>query len=262
MSSDEGLGYDDLNHKLTDQGVLRIELDRPDRMNALTPGLLQDFGDLLESAALDEVRCVTVSGVGDTAFSAGADIEGLPQRTPAETMHVTGPLETINDYPRPVIAAIDGYCLGGGLELALACDLRVATTDAEFGAAEIQIGLIPGGGGTQRLVRLLGATRAKELVFRGNRISAKRAEEWGLINRAAPPDEFEAVLDRFVTDVAEGPPVALEVAKTVMNRGADASMETALTLESQGFGILFSTEDLQEGTDAFIHGRDPEYQGR
>jgi enoyl-CoA hydratase/3-hydroxyacyl-CoA dehydrogenase len=157
---------------------------------------------------------------------------------------------------------IHGYCLGGGFELALACDLRISTADATFGTPEISLGLIPGGGGTQRLMRTLGEARAKELVFRGNQIDADRAAEWGIVNRAVDPDEFDDVVDEFVKDIVEGPPLGHEVAKMVMNQGEDASLEAALHLESQGFGLLLSTDDATEGTAAFTEDREPEFEGR
>ncbi|NHN57658.1 MULTISPECIES: 3-hydroxyacyl-CoA dehydrogenase/enoyl-CoA hydratase family protein [Halorussus] len=250
-----------LNYELSDDGLLEIELDRPERMNALSTDLLDEIDDLLSSADVDEVRCVTFEGAGDRAFSAGADIGGFADVDPTDAMDVTPAFETVNDFERPVVAKVDGYCLGAGLELALACDLRIATEGSEFGSPEIGLGLIPGGGGTQRLLRLLGETRAKELVFRGNRIDAERAEEWGLINRAVPASEFEDTVAEFVDDVLEGPPIGLKVAKKVLNEGADASLDAALALESQGFGLLMGTEDVREGTAAFRDDREPEFRG-
>ena len=250
-----------LNYDLTDDGLLAVELDRPERMNALSADLLGEIDDLLSSVDVEDVRCVTFEGAGDRAFSAGADIGGFADLDPTDAMDVTPAFETVNDFERPVIAKVDGYCLGAGLELALACDLRIATEDSEFGSPEIGLGLIPGGGGTQRLLRLLGETRAKELVFRGNRIGAERAEEWGLVNRAVPEAEFDDTVAEFVEDVVEGPPLGLKVAKKVMNEGADASLDAALALESQGFGLLMGTEDVHEGTAAFRDDRDPEFRG-
>ncbi|MDS0298387.1 3-hydroxyacyl-CoA dehydrogenase NAD-binding domain-containing protein [Halogeometricum sp. S1BR25-6] len=253
--------YRFLNYDLSEEGLLEIELDRPERMNALSTDLLGEIDDLLSSVDVEAVRCVTFEGAGDRAFSAGADIEGFADRSPTDAMDVTPAFETVEEFPRPTLAKIEGYCLGGGLELALACDLRVATEGSEFGSPEINLGLIPGGGGTQKLLRMLGETRAKELVFRGNRIDADRAEEWGLVNRAVPAAEFDDVVAEFVDDLLSGPPLALEVAKKVMNEGADASLDAALAMESQGFGLLFSTDDLREGTAAFREKRDPEFTG-
>ncbi|QRV14041.1 enoyl-CoA hydratase/isomerase family protein [Haloterrigena salifodinae] len=258
---DDELGpYHDLNYELED-GVLQVELDRPSRMNALSGDLLAEIDDLFSSIDADEVRCATIEGTGDRAFSAGADISEFSDAEPTDLMDVTPAFETVNEFPRPVLAKIDGFCLGAGLELALACDLRVATERSAFGAPEITLGLIPGGGGTQRLLRVLGETRAKELVFRGNHIDADRAEEWGLINRSVERDDFDDTIEEFVSDLRNGPPIGLEVAKKVMNEGQDASMAAALTMESQGFGLLSSTDDVLEGTTAFAEDRDPEFEG-
>ncbi|WP_440764081.1 3-hydroxyacyl-CoA dehydrogenase/enoyl-CoA hydratase family protein [Natronorubrum sp. DTA7] len=259
---DGGLdSYHDLNAELED-GVLRVELDRPSRMNALSGDLLSEIDDLFSSVDTDEVRCATIEGAGDRAFSAGADISGFSGVEPTDLMDVTPAFETVNDFPRPVVANIDGYCLGAGLELALACDLRLATERSEFGAPEINLGLIPGGGGTQRLLRVLGETRAKEMVFRGEHIDADRAEDWGLINRSVDREAFDETVEEFVDDLRNGPPIGLEVAKKVMNEGEDASLEAALTMESQGFGLLTSTDDVLEGTMAFAEDREPEFEGK
>ena len=247
---------------LAEGEVLAVELDRPERMNALNEDLMDEIEHVLDTADLDTVRCVTFEGAGDRAFCAGADIGGFASAKPFERGTITSMFETVNDFPRPTIAKIDGFCLGGGFELALACDMRVATESAEFGFPEINLGLLPGGGGTQRTIRMVGEARAKELVFRGERIDAERAAEWGLINRAVDEADFDDVVAEFVDDIVEGPPVGLEMAKKVMNRGEDAAMEAALTMESQSFGLLLSTEDVLEGTSAFAEDRDPEFEGK
>jgi len=252
--------YQFLESTRDDDGVVAVVVDRPERMNALSADVLDELAAFFTSLDPEGIRCITIEGAGE-AFSAGADIGGLATMSPTEAMDVTEGIEAVNGFPRPVLAKIDGVCLGGGFELALACDLRVATTDAVFGSPEISLGLIPGGGGTQRLQQLAGEARAKELVFRGNHIPAERAADWGIINRAVPPEEFEDTVASFVDDLVSGPPVGLEVAKKVMNDGQDASMEAALTLESQGFGLLMSTDDVVEGTDAFLNDRDPEFTG-
>jgi len=259
----DGVGdYRHLNFDLDDDGLLAIELDRPERMNALSADLLDEIDHLLSNVDVDEVTTVTFEGAGDRAFSAGADIGGFSSVDPTDMMDVTPTFETVNEFPRPVLAKVDGYCLGAGLELALACDLRIATENSKFGCPEIGLGLIPGGGGTQRLLRILGETRAKELVFRGNHIDADRAENWGLVNRSVPADEFDATVDDFLDDLVDGAPIALKVAKQVMNEGADASLDAALAMESQGFGLLFSTEDMVEGTTAFQKDTEPDFQGK
>lgn len=253
--------YHDLNYELLD-GVLVIELDRPERLNALSEGLLEEIDHLLSNTDPDEVRCVTIEGAGDRAFSAGADIGGFANTTSADVLRATPTYGTVDEFSAPVIAKIDGYCLGGGHELALACDMRIASEGSMFGQPEINLGLIPGGGATQRLTRLVGEARAKELVFRGHQIDAETAADWGMLNRAVPSDELDEEVAEVVEDIVNGPPVGLEVAKEVMNEGADADLDTALALERQGFSILMGTEDVAEGTAAFAEDREPEFEGK
>jgi enoyl-CoA hydratase/3-hydroxyacyl-CoA dehydrogenase len=253
--------YTTINYELSDEGLLAIELDRPERLNALSPDLMDEIVHLLDNVDLDAVRCVTFEGTGDRAFSAGADITAFAGMAPADA-DVTEVFDAVNDFPRPTIAKIDGFCLGGGHELALACDLRLATEGSEFGFPEISLGLIPGGGGTQRAMRMLSECRAKELVFRGNRIDAATAEDWGLINRAVPAAEFDATIEEFVDDVLTGPPIALRMAKQVMNDGADGDIDAGLRMESQAFGLLMTTDDMTEGASAFMEKRDPEFEGK
>lgn len=251
--------YTTLNHTLED-GLLAIELDRPERLNALNEDLMDEVVHLLNAADLDEIRAVTFEGAGDRAFCAGADFSGFEGTEPHEK-EVSELFTTVAEFPRPTLAKIDGYCLGGGLELALACDLRVATEGSAFGFPEIDLGLIPGGGGTQRAMRMLTDARAKELVFRGEHIDAERAENWGLINRAVPREEFEEVADEFVSDLTNGPPIALRKAKRVMDEGRDGDLDAGLELEAQAFGLLLGTEDVAEGTAAFAEDREPEFRG-
>ena len=259
--SDDDRTYTTINVDHHEDGLLEIELDRPERMNALSQDLMDEVVHALETADEDEVRAVVFEGAGDRAFSAGADITGFAGMDPYES-EVSEVFEVVADYPRPTLAKIDGFCLGGGHELALACDLRVATDGSEFGFPEINLGLIPGGGGTQRAVRMLTEARAKELVFRGNRIDAETAEEWGLINRAVPESEFEDTVEAFLDDLVTGAPVALRKAKRVMNRGRDQDISAGLQLESQAFGQLLSTDDVTEGTTAFMEDRKPEFEGQ
>jgi len=247
---------------LDDRGVLSVTLDRPDKLNAIDDAMRTELTGLFDGVDGSDVRCVTVEGAGERAFCAGADIDAIADRDPAEAIDVTPLFDVVAEFPRPTVAVVDGYCLGGGLELALACDLRVATTDAAFGFPEIDLGLVPGGGGTQRLVRLVGEGRAKELVFRGNRIEADRAARWGLVNRAVHPTEFDEVVEAYASDLASGPPVALKVAKSVLNHAEDTSLAAGTAMESQGFGFLTTTDDFEEGRRAFREERDPEFEGR
>ena len=243
-----------------EDGLLAVTIDRPERLNALDAGVREELLHLLETTDEDAVRCLTIEGAGD-AFCAGADVGDLARAEPAELTGLSELHEAVAAYPRPTLAKIDGYCLGGGNELALACDLRVATERSEFGQPEIDLGLIPGAGGTQRLQRAVGRARAKELVFRGNRIDAATAADWGLINRAVPADEFEATVTAFLGDLLEGPPAALEVAKSVMDDGADTDLDAALRMESQGFALAATTDDATEGITAFQEDREPEFTG-
>jgi enoyl-CoA hydratase/3-hydroxyacyl-CoA dehydrogenase len=254
--------YHDLNYEIDDRGVLAIELDRPERLNALSQDLLEEIDHLLSTVDPDDIRCVTIEGTGERAFSAGADVTGFADTEPADVLRATPTYETVAEFPCPVIAKIEGFCLGGGHELALACDMRVASEGSAFGQPEIGLGLIPGGGATQRLTRLVGAARAKELVFRGHQIDAATAADWGMINRAVPSDELDDAVEEVLSDIVNGPPVGLEIAKKVMNEGADADLDAALTLERQGFSILMGTDDVAEGTAAFREDRDPEFEGR
>ncbi|MWG35981.1 3-hydroxyacyl-CoA dehydrogenase/enoyl-CoA hydratase family protein [Halomarina oriensis] len=259
--SDGEREYHTIQHSLSEDGLLEITLDRPERLNALNGDLMEEVMHLLDTTPTDDVRAVTFEGTGGRAFSAGADITGFAGIEPHEK-GVTEFFETVANYPKPTLAKIDGYCLGGGNELALACDLRIATEDSEFGFPEINLGLIPGGGGTQRAIRMLSDARAKELVFRGHRIDAELAEEWGLINRAVDDDEFDDVVAEYVDDLVTGPPIALEKAKRVMNAGRDQDLSAGLELEAQAFGLLLGTEDMQEGAAAFMEDREAEFEGR
>ena len=259
--SGDGPGeYRTINWELED-GLLQIEFDRPERLNAMSADLADAVVDLLESVDEDVVRAVTFEGAGDRAFCAGADITGFASIEPAKQSEPTPVYGTIAEFPRPTLAKIDGYCLGAGLEMALACDLRIATTDSEFGFPEINLGLLPGGGGTQRAIRMLGDARAKELVFRGEHIAAERAENWGLINRAVDSDEYDETVAEFVDDLVSGPPIALRKAKRVMNQGRDQDLDAALDMESQAFALLLTTDDAKEGAAAFAEDRDPEFTG-
>lgn len=245
-----------------ERGTVNITLDRPSRLNALNEDMIREIPEFVNSLNPDNVNCIVVEGKGDRAFSAGADIKMLNAWKPHESYRTIETFNAFEDFPAPVIAKIDGLTLGGGLELALSCDLRIASEKSEFGQPEIKLGLIPGGGGTQRLLRLIGEARAKELVFRGDSIDAEKAENWGLINKAVPRDKIDETVEEYVNDMVEGPPIAMRIAKRVINKGRDQDLQTALNLESEGFGLLLSTEDAKEGMDAFQQDRDPEFEGK
>jgi len=251
--------YQYINKTLTDRGVLEIEFDRPERLNAFSETMFDEVVTALDSVDVDDVTCVVFSGAGD-AFSAGADITGFMSAPATEMMDPDAAVDAIDNFERPTLAAIDGFCLGAGLEISLACDMRIASEDSVIGAPEIDLGLIPGGGGTQRLTRIVGPARAKEMIFRGEHVPAERAADWGLLNRAVPSEEFDDVVGEFVDDLAEGPQTALKLAKRVIDDGQDASLETGLDLESQAFGLLTTTDDMVEGVTAFRDDREPEFE--
>jgi enoyl-CoA hydratase/3-hydroxyacyl-CoA dehydrogenase len=240
-----------------------ITLNRPHRLNAINSEMREELpAALQELAENDDVRVIVIKGAGDKAFSAGADVTEFSAGKPYQFVELGEFFNAPAQCPKPVIAAIDGYALGGGLELALACDFRIASKRSEVGQPEIHLGLIPGGGGTQRLARLIGPARAKELVMLGERIPAERAYEWGLINKVVDDEKFEEEVRAFAEKLAAGPPVALRLVKRVIDWGSEAPMEAALFLEREAFGLLFTPEDMAEGITAFLTKRKPEFKGK
>lgn len=249
------------------EGIATITLNRPEALNAFNREVVDEVLQALGDAKKDEnIRVVILTGAGERAFSTGADIKAMRGMNALKARELSlmgsricGALES---FEKPVIAAINGYALGGGLETAMACDFRIASEKARMGQTEINIGLIPGWGGTQRLTRLIGKTKAKELIYTGKMIDAKTAEQLGLVNMVAPADEFMAAVRRFAAELATKAPVALKVAKSLIDKGADMSLDAAIALEREGFGVVASTEDLQEGVSAFMEKRKPSFKGR
>lgn len=253
--------YHYINWEIDDDGVLAVELDRQERMNSMSEDMFAEIDRLLNDVDADEVSCVVFEGAGDRAFSSGADITGFTAGEPTDIMDVDEMFQTVYEFPRPTVAKIDGFCLGAGIELALACDIRIATEDSTIGTPETNLGVIPGGGATQRLVRLVGEGRTKEMVFRGMQFDAVQAEEWGIINHAVSDDELEELVGEIVDDLVSGPPVALKAAKQVINDGPEASLEAALAMEKQAFAVLSTTDDMYEGVAAFRQDREPQFEG-
>ncbi|WP_408960230.1 3-hydroxyacyl-CoA dehydrogenase/enoyl-CoA hydratase family protein [Natrinema sp. 74] len=253
--------YHYINWEIDGDGVLAVELDRQERMNSMSEDMFAEIDRLLNDVDVDEVSCVVFEGAGDRAFSSGADITGFTAGEPADIMDVDEMFQTVYEFPRPTVAKIDGFCLGAGIELALACDIRVATEDSTIGTPETNLGVIPGGGATQRLVRLVGEGRTKEMVLRGMQFDAVQAEEWGIINHAVSDDELEELVGEIVDDLVSGPPVALKAAKQVINDGPEASLEAALAMEKQAFAVLSTTDDMYEGVAAFRQDREPQFEG-
>jgi enoyl-CoA hydratase len=248
-------------------GVATITLNRPEALNAFSKDVAKEVFHALEDVKNDEnVRVLILTGAGEKAFSTGADIKAMVGMTAlkARELSLMGEklCSALENLEKPVIAAINGYALGGGLEVAMSCDLRIASENAHMGQTEINIGLIPGWGGTQRLTRLVGRTKAKELVFTGKMIDAKTGEQLGLVNMVVPADKFREMVRQFASELAMKAPVALKVAKAVINKGADIGLESALALEREGFGVVASSEDLKEGVSAFTEKRKPAFKGK
>jgi enoyl-CoA hydratase len=249
------------------EGIATITLNRPEALNAFSKEVVEEIMHTLEDVKNDEnVRVVVLTGAGEKAFSAGADIKAMAGMTALKARELSLMGETLclalENLEKPVIAALNGYALGGGLEVAMSCDLRVASENARMGQTEINIGLIPGWGGTQRLTRLIGRGKAKELVFTGRMIDAKTAEQLGIINMVAPADKFKETVRQFALELASKAPVAVRVAKAVINKGADIGLDSALALEREAFGGVASTEDLKEGVSAFTEKRKPVFKGK
>jgi enoyl-CoA hydratase/carnithine racemase len=239
-------------------------LDRPEARNALSAELMEELASLCERWDEDpEVRCIVIAG-GEKWFAAGADIKAMAKRTLAETL--TSP--SARFWPRlaalrtPLIAAVSGYALGGGCELALACDMIVASESAEFGQPEILLGIIPGGGGTQRLARVMGKQRAMELVLTGRRIGAAEARELGIVTRLASEDDWLDAALELAAEVSERPPVAARLAKQAVLAAKETALTAGLDHERRLYELAMATEDRVEGMNAFIEKRKPEFRGR
>jgi len=250
-----------------EQSTLWIILNRAHRLNAFNDVLMEELGDVLDTAEKDaSVRCVVITGEGDRAFSAGADVTMFPKATPtkAEEFSRAGQkvFGKIEEMSKPVIAAINGFALGGGLELALACDFRVVAEHAELGSPEIVLGLIPGWGGTQRLVRTVGLTKAKEMVMLGLRLKTDEALKIGLVHKVVHYDKLRDEVRELATKLSEGPPIALKYAKHALNFGTQVPLEVGLRLEASLMGLTFSTDDLKEGLEAFMSRRKAEFKGK
>jgi enoyl-CoA hydratase len=249
------------------EGIATITLNRPEALNAFSAELINEVIQCIEDAAKDEtIHVAIITGAGEKAFSAGADIKAMAGMTSLKAKEISWNgyriCKAIEKFEKPVIAAINGFALGGGCELSMACDFRIASDKARFGQTEINIGLIPGWGGTQRLARLVGKAKAKELVYTGKIIDAKTAEQIGLVNMVVPAEQLITAARQFAQELATKAPIALKVAKTVIDNGLETDLETALALEREGFGVCGSTEDVQEGIKAFTEKRKPAWKGR
>lgn len=253
---------------IADHGAIRtVTVNRPEKLNALDSATLDALGEAFAAAAADTaVRVVVLTGAGPKAFVAGADIAEMAELTPAQgrdfSLRGTRMMRGIEKMPKPVIAMVNGFALGGGLELAMSCHLRIAAETAKVGQPEVNLGLIPGFGGTQRLLRLAGRAAALELCLGGAPIDAARALQLGVVNRVVPAAELEAETMKLASQLASAAPLALRGILDCINTGGECGIEEGLEYESAQFGLVFSTDDMREGTAAFLDKRKPAFQGR
>jgi enoyl-CoA hydratase len=250
----------------TANGIRTLRINRPDKLNALNRAVIDALDAAFTEAAQDDaVRVIVLTGVGNKAFVAGADIAEMNTLTPVQgrdfSLHGTRMMRRIEKLPKPVIAMINGYALGGGLELAMSCHLRIAADTAKVGQPEINLGLIPGFGGSQRLLRLCGRAATLELCLTGAPITAERALQLGIVNRVVPAAELEAETGKLAAQLARSAPLALRGLLDCVNVGGECSLDEGLEYEAAQFGLMFATQDMREGTSAFLQKRAPTFTG-
>jgi 2-oxoglutaroyl-CoA hydrolase len=244
------------------RGVAMITLDVPEKMNRVSMNARDQLATVFAELGADAATSVIVlTGAGDRAFTAGGDIPGFLERSPEQLSRLAWNVAAAERCPKPVIARLRGYCLGVGLELALACDFRIAADDTVLGLPEIGLGMIPGSGGTQRLARMIGIGRAKDVIMRRRRIAAQEALALGLVSEVVPADELDAAVGRAVDDLLQLSPLSVTMAKRVLNHTYDAPLAIGLELEGLAYGLLRSSHDFREGVEAFVEKREPRFEG-
>jgi len=245
-------------------GYAIAQINRPDVLNALNIKLMEDLVETLESLDKDDtVRCIIVTG-NEKAFAAGADIKEMADASAVEmlTRDMFARWDRIRKVKKPIIAAVSGFALGGGCELAMTCDMIVASETAKFGQPEINIGVMPGAGGTQRLTRAVGKAKSMEMVLTGRMISAEEALRWGLVNKVVPVESYLEEAKAWAKEIASKPPVAVKLAKEAVLKAFDTTIEGGLEFERKNFYLLFASEDQKEGMKAFSEKRKPEWKGK
>ena len=250
----------------TKDRISTLTINRPDKRNALNQITRDEILHALDAQhGVSDSRVLIITGSGDKAFIAGADIGEFEGRTPLtqrESMKGRRIFDAVEEFPKPVIAMINGFCLGGGMELALACDLRFASDNAKLGQPEINLGIIPGGGGTQRLTRLVGEGKAMELILTGDLLDAAQAKEIGLVNNVFPAAELRDRVYGLAGRIAEKSPIALRMAKEAVKSAARMNLREGLEHETDLFCLTFGSEDKTEGVRAFLEKRPPAYRYR
>ena len=237
--------------------ILILTLDRPEALNALNAQVLDDLSAALDAVDVNAVRCLIFTGAGDRAFAAGADIAAMADMEPDEAAAFSRRgndlFRRIETFPLPTIAAVNGYALGGGCELSMACDMRLCSENAVFGQPEVTLGITPGFGGTQRLMRLVGMGRAKELIFSARTVKAPEALSMGLVNAVYPQSELLPAARKLAERISRNAPIAVRACKAAMNEGIDLDMDQAVDAEVREFSACFETEDQKRGMNAFLN---------
>lgn len=250
-----------------EDGVATLTIDRPKTLNALDIPSLLEMEDAIQRVVRDgSIKVLVITGAGDKAFIAGGDIADLNSRHAIKHRYefaavIHRVFNMVAEMEKPTIAAINGYALGGGTELLCACDLRIASDNAKFGVPEINLGIFPGGGGSQRLTRQIPLCKAKELLFTGDMITAEEAQRIGLINRVVPKERLAEAVKELANKLAAKAPVALGLLKSVINRGLEAPISTGLALEREMISLALDTKDAHEGLSAFLEKRKPVFKG-
>ncbi|UUX33425.1 enoyl-CoA hydratase-related protein [Fundicoccus culcitae] len=244
-----------------------LTINQPKKLNALdTETLLEMDQVLTDIDGRDDVRVLIVTGAGEKAFVAGANVAEMKDKNPMEAFEFStlgnSVFSKIAGLKQPTIAAVNGFALGGGSELALACDIRIASDNARFGQPEVGLGIVPGFGGTQRLSRLVGVAKAKELIFTARNIKAEEAEKIGLVNKVVPLEGLLEEVEKLGTQIASNGRFAVEQSKVLIDQGIDLPLDHSLILEANGFGLCFATEDQTEGMSAFLEKRDANFTGK
>ncbi|MCL6610024.1 MAG: enoyl-CoA hydratase/isomerase family protein [Peptococcaceae bacterium] len=260
------MGYENLIYE-KEENIALITINRPKVLNALNADLLRELEAVVEEVEKDgEVRAVIITGAGDKAFVAGADIAYMSGLSPLEAKSFAQlgqrVFSKVENMSKPVIAAVNGYALGGGNELAMACDIRVASDKAKFGQPEVQLGLIAGFGGTQRLSRLVNPGLAKEILFTADQYDAETAHKIGLVNHVVPGEELISFCKGMAKRIASRGPVAVRLSKEAVNQGLNMDLDKAIALEADLFGLVFTTEDRKEGIGAFLEKRKPAFNNK